>query len=368
MADHFITPLHSFVEKYNDKIDNACEEAHPRKFTERYLLETSGRISHIDPSEDLTKALGEPNWDLLDRKRSRIRPIIFLLAIGGMGYNPEEFVKYSPLIELVHNGTLIHDDIEDGALSRRSDEAIHLRYGLDIAVNSANLMYFSPAVLLKRYRKEFSPKTLLNTYEVLMEHLNRVTWGQALDIYWHNSDKDVTKDEYLQMCCYKTGAIDRLTLSLAGSLTEIEDDLFERIQNYGELLGIAFQIHDDFLDVCTARRELFGGKPIGNDVTEGKKSLVNILTIQNLKDEERERFKDILLEHTYDPRKIQEALGLVEKSKSLEMVRSMGEDYFSRLIKLSKDIFSGECAELLSNFMGSMKDDLEEKYVSRKKI
>jgi len=123
---------------------------------------------------------------MLKRRRSNLRPIIFLLSIGGLGKNPAKYVKYASILEMIHNGTLIHDDIEDSAKVRRGDKPIYLKYGLDVAVNSANLLYFSPFLFFRKYAKDFSEKTKLKAYDCLLEHLNRVTWGQAIDIYWHN--------------------------------------------------------------------------------------------------------------------------------------------------------------------------------------
>ena len=363
----FMTPLFVFAEKYIPEIDKACEEAHPRAFDLSYLNAVSGPVTYSDTSLDLTLALSQPNWDLLDRTRSRIRPIIFLLIAGGLGKDLKEVIRYSAIPELIHNGTLIHDDIEDAGLIRRNDKTIHLKYGTDIAVNSANLLYFSPFTLLKKYGKDLPSSLLIRAYEIITEHLNRVTWGQGLDIYWHNHFESISVKNYYQMCAYKTGAIDRLTASLASVFAEINPEIHQKVEQFGEELGIGLQIHDDFLDVCAVQRDLFGGKPTGNDISEGKKSLIVILTLQNLPSPKKERFELILSQHTSDPHLLAEALDLIEQSGVLEEVLKAGQNQFRKIQELSHSLFTGECEILLTNFAKGIEDDLGYKYDQRKK-
>lgn len=353
------------LELHMKEFDKYMGEIHPRHFSKEYLSFVSGKITYHDLSKDIEKSLSEPNWDMLDRPKSYLRPLIFLLLMGGLGKDPKDFVKYAAILELIHNGTLIHDDIEDYAQTRRGDKPTYLKYGLDIAVNSANLMYFTPFLMFKKYSNELSDKTKLNAYDVLIEHLNRVTWGQGLDIYWHKINNIPTIGDYLQMCCYKTGAIDRMVFSLAGVLAEIDETKKEILKEFGEKFGICLQIHDDFSDACSENRGLIGGKNLGNDITEGKKSIVNIITLINLKENDREVLLNILGEHTSDPKKIENALNLIEKSGSLVEVLKIAKKEFSYLRGLSPKILNNKYSKMMNSFIDAMIEDMEIKYSGR---
>ena len=364
MVLKFMLPFAELSAHISD-INKFIAEVHPRHFSPDYLSLTSGKISYCNLSKDLDASLAQPNWDMLDRSKSYLRPLVFLAIIGGLGKDPKDFVKYASLLELIHNGTLIHDDIEDYAKKRRGDKPIYIKYGLDIAVNSANLMYFTPLLMFKKYAHEMPDNIRLQAYEVLVEHLNRVTWGQALDIYWHRNSKIPSIKEYLQMCCYKTGAIDRMVSSLATVLTQTDDSTTNMLKEFGEKLGICLQIHDDFSDVCTMDRKLIGEKDIGNDITEGKKSLVNIIALLNLEEKDRQLLINILLEHTSDSERIKTALNLIEKSDALSQVLSFAEKEFNHLKKIIVAILNEKYSSMIGSFIDAMVRDMKLKYEQR---
>jgi geranylgeranyl diphosphate synthase type I len=363
MAKTFDNSLQELKHQFQEEIDESCKMVHPRRFDCEYLKDLGADPKHSDISAYLTQALSTPNWDLLDRKRSRVRPLIFLLAVGGLGKKPERYVNYCAITELIHNGSLVHDDIEDNSEVRRNDKSLHKKYGLDIAVNSANLMYFSSFLAVKNDRLLTESKKI-RLYESIIEHLNRLTWGQALDILWHKSDSEVCLEDYMQMCSYKTGAIDRMNLSIAGILCDCDKRAFGKVQAWGEKLGIGFQIHDDFLDICVTVREAFGGKPVGNDISEGKKSIVNILALRKLPTDKSKQLGKILHKDTKRRNDIQEALGLIEESGALEESSKIGQQCFKELEADCKDIFQEPFRTELSRFLKDMICDFEEKYGS----
>jgi len=363
MVLEFMKPLGELL-GYIDNINKELENVHPRKVDKDYLSFVSGKVSYTDLSQDIQSGLMTPNWDMLDRPKSHLRPLIFLLLMGGLGKNPEDYVKYSSILEIIHNGTLIHDDIEDSGKIRRGDAPTYLKYGLDVAVNSANLMYFSPFLFLRKYKDDFSKEIIIDAYSCLIEHLNRVTWGQAVDIRWHNNLKVPSVEEYLQMCCYKTGAVDRMVFSFAGVFSEVDGAKKEKLENFGENLGICFQIHDDFLDICSIDRKDIGGKSVGNDISEGKKSIVNILALNMLKNNEAQKLLDILNKQTENAEDISEALNLIGESGALEESLSLAKRKFGELKVSIFKIINDEYATMLSELLDCMEKDMIKKYSS----
>jgi len=361
MALEFMKPLEKLM-IYIDDINKSLEEIHPRNVKKEYLSFVSGKISYLDLSEDIGKGLMIPNWDMLDRPKCHLRPLIFLTLMGGLNKNPKDYLKYSAILEMIHNGTLIHDDIEDNGKIRRGDAPTYIKYGLDIAVNSANLMYFAPFLFLKKYKENFSKETVIEAYNCLIEHLNRVTWGQAIDIFWHNTSKIPSKEEYFQMCCYKTGAIDRMVSSFAGVLGEVDKEKKEELEDFGERLGICFQMHDDFMDICSIDRSNIGGKSVGNDISEGKKSIVNILALNSLEGDKSKRLLKILNKQTENQEEIQEALDLIGESDALNETLTLSKEEFGKLKNSCSKLINNEYSSMLYGLLDSMEKDMTEKY------
>lgn len=110
--------------------------------------------SHLN---SLSKSLSEPIYDLLDRGGKKWRPILCMLIAQLYGHKKEEVFDIAALCEIIHNGTLIVDDIEDSSTIRRDKECVHLLYGVDISVNAGNFMYFAPLNYLLR-SKRFTDK------------------------------------------------------------------------------------------------------------------------------------------------------------------------------------------------------------------
>ncbi|MBT6955846.1 hypothetical protein HN997_00985, partial [archaeon] len=210
-------------------------------------------------------------------------------------------------------------------------------------------------------------KVKLRAYDSLLEHLNRVTWGQGIDIYWHGQSKVPSIRDYLQMCCYKTGAIDRMVFSLAGILSKKNNKKVSELENFGERLGICVQIHDDFSDVCSVSKKENRNKSIGNDISEGKKSLVNIFALQRLSEKDAKKLLNILNEQTHDKKKILQALELIKKSGSLEETLEFARKEFDILKTKCVKIFNSKYGIIMRNFLDAMKKDMETKYSEMEK-
>jgi geranylgeranyl pyrophosphate synthase len=359
----FTEPLRHFIEEYASRIDAALEKLHPRSMSRAYLEQITGELRYADLGAILTHGISEPNFSLLDRSRSRIRPILFLLTLGGLGTDPDEFVDFSATCELFHNGTLIHDDIEDNAEIRRNEPPVHAIYGTDIAVNSANFMYFAPLMLIDNYVDKLGAEKATRLYRVIAKQMINVTFGQAADIFWHKNNLSIAENEYYQMAAFKTGGVDRYALVLSGVLADVDEVTLERIDHYGQMVGIAFQVHDDTFDLIAYDRRAFGGKPIGNDVTEGKKSLVMVKALSTLPKQQANRLGEILRLNTRDPDLIKEAIKLAYEGGAIEYAVQAGERFFQRLVEETEVLYRYKpYCSMLSRFWEHMRSDLVQEY------
>jgi geranylgeranyl pyrophosphate synthase len=312
-----------FLEQKASLIDEAIEKYIPRSFTRDAEIFKLIPPTYSHNLETLNKAIAEPIWEFLDRGGKRWRPALFLLICEALGRNSDEFVDFAIIPEVIHNGTLMVDDIEDASELRRGKPCTYKVYGMDIAINAGNAMYYLPLLPLIKHRKKLSGEKLAKAYEVYVKEMINLSLGQAMDIGWHrglaNADKLDEKD-YLQMCAYKTGTLARMSAKLAAVLADGDEELVEKLGRFAETIGLAFQMQDDVLDLTGGEFEKKkGGR--GQDITEGKRSLLVIHTLKVAEATNRKRLIEILNMHTSDPRLKDEAIALMKKHGSIDYVK-----------------------------------------------
>jgi len=308
-------------------IDKAIEKYIPRRYDKDSLAYTLGRPRYEYHVEALNKTIAEPLWEFLDRGGKRWRPSLFLLICEALGKDPEKLVDYAAIPELVHNGLLIIDDIEDNSELRRGKPCSHRLYGLDVAINLGNEMFFLPLLPLIKNRGKLPPSKTARIYEIYAQEMVNVGFGQATDIAWHRglADADkVSKRQYLQMCTYKTGTLARMAAKMAGALADANEDLVEKLGRFAEAIGVAFQIQDDILDLTGKEfTEKKGGR--GQDITEGKRSLVVIHTLEKAEPKDRERLIEILNKHTAEQRLRDEAINIMKRYGAIEYAKRFAQ-------------------------------------------
>ncbi|MDI6690950.1 MAG: polyprenyl synthetase family protein [Candidatus Bathyarchaeota archaeon] len=305
-------------------IDKVIEKYIPRKFTKGAVIFKLNPPSHSHNLEALNKAIAEPIWEFLERGGKRWRPALFLLIIEALGKNSEDFVDFAIIPEVIHNGTLMVDDIEDASEFRRGKPCTYKIYGLDIAINAGNTMYYLPLLPLIKNREKISKEKLCKVYEIYVQEMISLSMGQAMDIAWHrgiaNADKLEEKD-YLQMCAYKTGTLARMSAKIAAVLADANEELTDKLGCFAESIGIAFQMQDDILDLTGEEfAEKKGGR--GQDITEGKRSLIVIHTLKVADAKDRKRLIEILNMHASDQKLKDEAIKIMEKYDSIDYAKN----------------------------------------------
>ncbi|WP_049924045.1 polyprenyl synthetase family protein [Halopiger djelfimassiliensis] len=309
--------------EWRPTVDEAITDLVPREIDAEYLESFFGEPTYEYDPDGIQRALSDPLWDLLDRGGKRWRAVLFLVFVEGFGEDPAEYLPYACIPEILHNGTIIVDDVEDEAAKRRGDPALHHVYGRDVALNAGNAMYFLPLKILTANPADLPADRRLAAYEMLMDELNRTHLGQGMDICWHNEPAvRVSPAEYLEMCACKTGCLGRIVARLAAIITDQPPEVERAVANYAELTAVAFQIGDDILDVenSLGRAGEFG-KEFGNDVREGKKTLLVIHAIEESPPETAARLETILERDTNTDEEVLEALSILESAGSIEYAR-----------------------------------------------
>jgi len=320
--------IEKFLEEKATLIDKAIEKYIPRKFSKDSAVFRLNPPNYAYNLDALNKAVTEPIWEFLDRGGKRWRPALFLLICEALGKKSEDFVDFAIIPEVVHNGTLMVDDIEDASELRRGKPCTYKIYGLDIAINAGNSMYYLPLMPLIEKKAKVPPQKLCKVYEIYVQEMISLSLGQAMDIAWHrglaNAD-EIDEKGYLQMCAYKTGTLARMAAKIAAVLADANEELVEKLGFFAESIGIAFQIQDDILDLTSGEfAKKKGGR--GQDITEGKRSLIVIHTLKVANNKDRNRLIKILNMHTSNQKLVEEAISIMEKYDSINYAKNLAKE------------------------------------------
>ena len=309
-------------------VDDAIAELLPRDIDDDYLTDFFGEATYAYHPSAMQHALADPIWELLDRGGKRWRAILFLIFIEAFGEDPEDYLTYATIPEVLHNGTIIVDDVEDQARMRRGDTAVHHEHGVDVALNAGNALYFIPLKVIDRNSGDLTPERRLHAYELLTHEMNRTHLGQGMDITWHNT-KEVTieEDHYYEMCACKTGCLARIVARLAATVTDQPEPVERTVARYAEDMALSFQIGDDMLDIQNSLDQAGDfGKEFGNDIREGKKTLMVIYTANEAPAEDVARLEEILWADENTDDEILEAIEIMQAAGAIEYARERAHE------------------------------------------
>jgi geranylgeranyl pyrophosphate synthase len=341
------------LNRIQEKINHALEKYFPRKINKDKLIEICGKPRYDYEIESINKSIFEPLWNLLDRGGKRWRPALFLWTCEALGLDSEKYIDYAIIPEIIHNGTLVIDDIEDKSFLRRGKPAIHLIYGEDVAINMGNTMYYLPIKIILN-RKELDKEKKLKLLETYIQEMINLSIGQAMDITWHKLlIENITEKQYLQMCSFKTGSLSRMAVKMAAILANANEEKINALSFFAESLGIAFQIQDDILNIIG--NEKIYGKEIGGDISEGKITLMVVYIFNNAPEKISKRLLEILKSHTNDPKIIKEAINILIEYKAVEYAKNyaskLAKDAWNAINQVLPDSKAKKCLESLTNYL-----------------
>ena len=228
----------------------------------------------------------------LDGNGKRIRPALVLLAAHASGKSTPQHVDLAVVVELIHLATLVHDDIMDGASKRRGKPTAFAKWGAELSVLLGDCLFCHAMTL----SSNFSDPSISRK---ISEAANEVCSGEILQTQ-RRFDLKLTIPEYIKMISMKTGALFRISTELAAILNQCRPDEILAMRNYGDYLGIAYQIYDDCLDLVGT--EGATGKTVGTDLAKGKLTLPLLHVLAQANDAERERLHTIILHGTEESR------------------------------------------------------------------
>ena len=233
------------------------------------------------------KSLYEPIDYILINGGKRLRPILVLLSCIAAGGKKENAYNAALAVEILHNFTLVHDDIMDNATKRRGLPTIHKKYDLSTAILAGDSMVgFAYQYLL--FDCIDNDKTVLNTFTT---GVIEVCEGQGLDKEFEGRN-DVSLKEYLIMIKKKTAALVEMCCTIGAQLARADSSTVKAMADFGNNLGMAFQIQDDLLDIFGDEKEF--GKKVGGDLLEAKKTYLFLKAIEKAEGEDKKLLMKVI--------------------------------------------------------------------------
>lgn len=317
--------IKDFLKKYAPLVDKEMEKYIPRIASKDWVEGALGKTIFELDLKAYTSGCNEPIWDLLDRGGKRFRPILTAIVSEAVGGSWEDGIKVSPIVELIHNGTLLCDDVEDDSNLRRGKPCVHKIYGVDTAVNTGTIMYFWPMAKIMNDEFNLGHEKKLKVYDLYLKEMLRVSSGQVWDIAWHNGGFTPNEKQYLNMCLSKTGVLTKFACQLGAIMGNATQEQFDALGKFGQIIGVGFQIQDDILELTEDSFKEKKGS-VGGDIHEGKRTLIVIRTFEVASKEDKERLGEILDKHTSDEKEIKEAINIINKYDGINYSRLKAED------------------------------------------
>lgn len=261
----------------------------------------------------------------------RIRPLLVLLTTGACRGKVEDAFPAAIAIEYLHNFTLIHDDIEDNASIRHGRKTLWEKWGLAQGINAGDALFSIAQLAMLGLEQTCSQSTALQAVREFNRTCLHLTRGQYLDIAFESS-RIITEEAYLAMIRGKTAALISLAARLGGLIAHQEDIISEMLAQFGESLGMAFQIQDDYLGVWGDPQ--ITGKSAASDLITKKKSLPVIFGLQN-----SEEFKNIWEIEGISNENIEISVNLLISCGAQNYTKTQAEGFTNQAFSILEGLF-----------------------------
>jgi len=269
------------------------------------------------------KLLYKPIREFLVDGGKKARPTMCMLACEGFCSPPKDLVKIASAVELLHNFTLVHDDIIDNSDVRRTNPTMHKKYGVPIAILSGDVMFAYVFKIISG--TSFSDGIKVRLVKLFSEKSIELGQGEVHQIEAVHSN---TLDEnvYARVAQKKTSALFDVAMLSGAIVGGATDDALEKLLIYSNKLGLAFQVRDDILDL-TGEENIIGKKS-GNDIKEGKRTLITIHALNHLPRDKSRVLSGILnipARRTTD-NDVRDAMALIHEADSIKFAQEFAEN------------------------------------------
>jgi octaprenyl-diphosphate synthase len=250
----------------------------------------------------------------------RLRPALLLLSAGYAGYRGDSAIRLGAVVELIHSATLIHDDVIDGANTRRGRPSANSRWGNHRSVLAGDWLYMQSFQMALAERN-------FKILDVLIELTQNMVEGELLQLT-KLGRMDLTEQDAVELAARKTACLFAGCARLGAVLGNLDDAGEQAMADYGHYAGLAFQLVDDVLDFTASPEKL--GKPVLSDLKEGKVTLPLIYALESDGAVGKRLVRTVLEEKGFESVRPEEITALVHESGALDRTRAAALDFAAR--------------------------------------
>jgi octaprenyl-diphosphate synthase len=250
----------------------------------------------------------------------RIRPALLLLACRLCGYHGDRSILLASVVEFIHTATLLHDDIIDEATTRRGRRSVNSRWGNDVTVLLGDFLY------TKSMSMALSQDNL-PILRLLSDVTLRMIEGEILEIE-RDADLKMTAEDHIDIIQRKTAHLFSACMRIGAILGGVGNEREEALASYGLNLGVCFQMVDDLLDFTADEKVL--GKPVANDLREGKLTLPAIFVLRRGGARGIELISRVVEDRGFDRVSADEVVRMARECNALDEARALAEEYADR--------------------------------------
>ncbi|MCS7286626.1 MAG: polyprenyl synthetase family protein [Anaerolineae bacterium] len=273
----------------------------------------------------------------------RLRPLLCLLSCEAAGGNWEEAIPAAAALELVHNFSLVHDDIQDRSPFRRHRPTVWKLWGEALAINVGDALLILACRAMEKVPKE----KFRECCQILIDACLMLTEGQFLDLTFEKKER-VVLEEYMEMIRRKTAALIAASAQIGATIATDERRIVERFRSFGENLGMAFQVQDDILGLWGD--EAVTGKPVADDLRQRKKTLPIIYAM-----EKDPRLLSLMAQVKWGEGEVAEALEIINRSGAKEFAQAQAFSFYEKALEelagLGQDSEAMQALRDLASFM-----------------
>jgi geranylgeranyl diphosphate synthase type I len=280
-------------------------------------------------------------WHLPSGGGKRLRPILAMLTCESIKGTYDTVFPFAAALELIHNFSLVHDDIMDKSTLRRNLQTVHIKYGEPTAILAGDYLFAKAFEALQDL--SVTPQLYKELNTNLIDTIMDICEGQQLDMEFERRSL-INESEYLDMIRKKTAVLFQTSARGGALIAHANQEIVDAMSNYGLYLGLSFQIWDDYLDLSSDATTL--GKDIGNDIRNGKKTLIAVNALQTATGDQKTLLNRVFGNHQATDTDIHQVYALFKDLNSIEYARKTALNY-SNKAKASLTLLPNSTAKMI---------------------
>jgi geranylgeranyl diphosphate synthase type I len=272
----------------------------------------------------------------------RLRPSLAMISCEAVSGDVRNVMPLAIALELVHNFTLVHDDIMDKSKLRRKIPSVHIKFGEPTAIIAGDLLFTKAFEAMHSISGDLS--VFKNVEFGLIDCVREISEGQQTDMEFEKR-QNVTEEEYIEMILKKTAVTFMYAAEAGAILGGGTKEQVNALNEFGKSLGLGFQIHDDYLDMSSDEKTL--GKDIGNDIRNGKKTLIAVHCLNNASGYDKKLLEKIFGNAKATDEEVKQVYNLFKKVGSVEYAKNTAAQYCEKAKKALEVIPSSKAKTIL---------------------